>query len=138
MSYNKSELDALRKRIEQLEGKVDPPKSTFKPMSDAEHRDWVHQMNERRMSMATPPSVFRDLNVIPDHIVKGIVQDRHAPTSATGMIPQSQQRADVHVRGSGSGYVDPRPLSPPPGIGWVDAQLIADDVRQRAKRKGGG
>ena len=37
----------LKRRVEALEAKVSPPKSDFKEMSDAEHRDWVHQMRER-------------------------------------------------------------------------------------------
>jgi len=137
---DENELAALKKKVEALEAKLSPPKSDFKPMSDAEWIDEMHQMRERRMSMATPPSVVRDLAVIPDHIVKGIVEDRHAPTSASGMIPSSQQRAEPGSKSSTPGYVDPRPLGPPDGIKWVDAQMIADEVRQRAelKRKGGG
>jgi hypothetical protein len=70
---NKDEIAALRKKVEELEAKVSPPKSDFKPMTDAEHRDWVHQMQERRMSYAMHPSVVRDLNVIPNDVVKDIV-----------------------------------------------------------------
>jgi hypothetical protein len=92
-------------------------------------------MQERRMSMATPPSVIRDWNVLPENIVKGIREDRHAPTSASGMIPPTQQRAETGGKSSTPGYVDPRPLGPAEGINWVDAQLIADEVRQRAELK---
>jgi hypothetical protein len=99
------EIAALRKRIEELEGKVDPPKSTFVTMTDEEWRDQMHQLSEKRMSMATPPSVVRDWAVIPEDIVKGIREDRHAPTSATGMIPSTQQRVPVReVAGDGSGW----------------------------------
>jgi hypothetical protein len=56
-----------------LKAKLSPPKSTFVPMSDAEWRDRMHQMQERRMSMAIPPSVVHDLAVIPDDVVKDIV-----------------------------------------------------------------
>ena len=122
----KDELAALKARVEELEAKAKPPKkSDFVPMSDAEWRDQMHQLAEKRMSMATPPSVVRDWAVIPDHIVKGIVQDRHAPTSATGMIPSSQQRADTGSKSSTPGYVDPRPLSPPPGIDLIDRAVNA-------------
>ena len=91
--------------------------------------------------MATPPSAIRDLTVLDENLCAGIREDRHAPTSASGMIPSTQQRADVREsKSSTPGYVDPRPLSNPPGINWVDAQMIADEVRQRAelKRKLGG
>jgi len=67
------EIAALRREVAELKAKVDPPKSDFKPMSDAEWRDQMHQMQERRMSYAMHPSVVRDLNVIPDDVCKDIV-----------------------------------------------------------------
>jgi hypothetical protein len=132
----KSELEELKRQVEELKAKVDPPKSTFKPMSDAEWRDQMHQAAERRMSMATPPSVVRDFAVLDDRLVKEVaLRDARAPTSPSSAIPSSRQ-----VSGGGGplpsptpGWVDPAPLGPPPGIHWVDAQLIADDVKQRSK-----
>jgi len=86
------------------------------------------------MAQAMPPAVIRDLTVLDENLCKGIREDRHAPTSATGMIPSSQQRIPAREVG-GTGSSEPRPLGPQPGIGWVDAQLIADEVRQRAELK---
>jgi hypothetical protein len=133
----------LEAEVAELKAKVSPPKSDFVPMSDAEHRDWVHQMNERRMAAATPPSVVRDWNVLPDNLVKEItLRDARAPTgpSSQGVIPSSQSVSNVHVGGksSTSGWAREIPLSNPPGTNWVDAIAIADDVRQRAERKGKG
>jgi len=127
MTTRDEELASLRKRVEELEAKTKPPekKPEFVPKTDAEWIDEMHQMRERRMSMATPPSVVRDLTVIPDHIVKGIVQDRHAPTSATGMIPRSQSSGGPGPSAGSGGYVDPRPLSPPPGIDLIDRAVNA-------------
>jgi hypothetical protein len=134
MTNDKDRIAALEREVSALKAKAEPPpKSTFVPMSDAEHRDWVHQMNERRMSMAMPPSVVRDLTVLDEKLCAGIRGDRHAPTSARGMIPTQPATGDD--RPAATGYVDPRPLRPPPGIEWVDAQLIADEVRQRAELK---
>src|SRR5215469_11585686 len=113
---DKSELAALKKKVEELEAKVSPPKSTFVPKTDAEHRDWVHQMNERRMAQATPPSVVRDWAVLPEDIVKGIREDRHAPTSATGMIPSSQTPSDARpAAGGGKGWLEPTRIDVPGG-----------------------
>jgi hypothetical protein len=126
------EIAALRRELDELKAKVSPPKSTFKEMTDAEHRDWVHQMQERRMSMAMPPSVIRDLTVLDDATVRGIVNDnRNAPTGPTGAIPRSHQPSNPDA-GSGTGWVDPRPLGPPPGIRYVDAQIDAQDAKDRA------
>jgi hypothetical protein len=97
----------------------------------------MHQMREGRMSFATPPSVVRDWAVLDDATVKGItLRDARAPRSPSGTIPSQQ------VTGGGGpppsstpGWSEPRPLSNPPGINWVDAQCIADDVKQRSKDK---
>ena len=55
MSKQSDEIAALRKKVEELEAKVDPPKSTFVPMSDAEWIDKMHQMRERRMAHTMHP-----------------------------------------------------------------------------------
>ena len=126
----------LKRRIEALEAKSTPALYDAKEAErrDAEWRNQMHQLAEKRMSIATPPSVVRDLTVLDEKLCAGIRGDRHAPTSPGSMIPSSRQAGEVRETG-GTGYVDPRPLSPPPGIGWVDAQLIADEVRQRAEMK---
>jgi hypothetical protein len=139
---DKDKIAALEARVAELEAKAKPPEpeKPFVPMTDAEHQNWAHQLREGRMKYATPPSVIRDWAVIPEHIVRGIVNDRHAPTgpSSQGAIPSSQRVENVRTGGSTTpGYVDPRPLSNPPGTNWVDAQCIADEVRQRAERMKG-
>jgi hypothetical protein len=132
----KEELAALKREVEELKAKLSPPKSTFVPMSDAEWFDKMHQIREGRMSMAMPPSAVR---YFADGVTAADCADlraqAHRPTSPSGTIPRSQQAAG----GGGPppsptpGWSEPRPLTNPPGINWVDAQLIADDVRQRSK-----
>jgi hypothetical protein len=132
----KEELAALKKKVEELEAKVSPPKSTFKPMSDAEWRDQMHQAAERRMSMATPPSVVRDFAVLDDRLVKEVaLRDARAPTSPSGGIPNSRQvtSGGDPLPSRTPGWVEPRPLTNPPGTNWVDAIAIADDIRQRSR-----
>jgi hypothetical protein len=138
---NAERIAALEREVAALKAAVapKPAESDWKPMSDAEHRDRLHQMRERQMSMATPPEVVLDWAVIPDHIVRGIaLRDARAPQGPGTSIPSSQQVSNVRTGGRGSGWVDPTPLSNPPGTRLVDALCIADDVRQRAERKGKG
>ena len=131
---DKDRIAALEREVAALKAAQSPPKNDFVPMTDEQHRDWVHQMSERRMSMATPPSVIRDWNVIPDHIVRGVVQDRRAPTGPSGAGASGQvTKISTNPGLPGSGWSAPVPLSNPPGINWVDAQCIADEVRQRAE-----
>ena len=135
----------LKRRVEALEAKSTPtptdPRETER--SIAEHIDRMHQMREGRMALATPPAVSR---YFADGVTAADCADinraAHAPQGPAGSaIPSSQQVSNVRTGGSATpGWVDPRPLSNPPGTNWVDAIAIADDVRQRAelKRKLGG
>jgi hypothetical protein len=54
------------------------------------------------------------------------------------MIPRSQQASSgggpANVPGSGTGWAHETPIGPPPGINYVDAQLDAQDARDRADR----
>jgi hypothetical protein len=137
---DKDELAALKKKVEELENKVSPPKSDFVPESDEEHRDRMRAISERRMNFATPPSVIRDFAVLDDRLVKEIaLRDARAPTGPAGSaIPSSQQVSNVRTGGGSStpGWSDPIPLSNPPGVRQLDAICIADDVRQRKEKKG--
>jgi hypothetical protein len=143
MTDDKSEFDALRKELDELKASLAPPKSTFIPMTDEQHRDWAHQLAERRMALATPPSVVRYFadGVTPADCAD-INRASHAPQgpSSQGAIPSSQQLSNVRTGGGSStpGWVDPTPLGNPPGTQWVDAIAIADDARQRKERERGG
>ena len=119
------ELAALKARIEELERATKPP---FVP------EPWTPYDPTSHMSM--PPSAVREMaNAIPDHVVKDIVH-RGAIPERSGMAPSSGQLTSIHPGGGANvprGWIEPRPLGPPPGIGMVDALCIADDVRQRSK-----
>ena len=134
----KEELAALRAEVEALKAAQPKPEPSAEERERARLKwiDEMHQMREGRMAMATPPSVIRDMAVLDDRMVKEIaLRDARAPTgpSSQGVIRSSQTVSGVHVGGKSSGWVDPRPLSNPPGTNWVDAIAIADDVRQRAE-----
>jgi hypothetical protein len=140
---DKDEIAALRREVDALKAAQQPkpqPSREEQERATAEWIDKMHQMREGRMSMATPPSVVRDFAVLDDRMVKEIaLRDARAPTGRPGMIPQpSSGGGGRPSSGDGSGWVEPRPLTNPPGTNWVDAIAIADDVRQRAERKRGG
>jgi len=145
MSDDKEELASLRKRVEELEAKAKPPaKSDFVPKTDAEWIDEMHQMRERRMSLASnfhPDDLRAMERAAPTAMVKEIaLRDARAPTGPSSAVPRSQQVSGDQGSGAsagsgGSGWRDATPIGPPPGIGWVDAQCIADEVRQRADLK---
>jgi hypothetical protein len=92
---------------------------------------------EMRKNGTLPKRALRPAE--PRGFMQGVVRDNRAPTGRPGMIPDSQQPTGgggpANVPGSGTGWARETPLGPPPGIHWVDAQLIADDVKQRSKDK---
>jgi len=96
-----------------------------------------HQRHDPTAGMSMPRSAMAEMaRAVPDRVVHDIaMRDARAPTgpSSAGAIPSSQQVSNVRGAGGGGGWAREIPLSPPPGIHLVDAQLIADDVRQRAE-----
>jgi hypothetical protein len=127
----KEELAALKREVEELKAKLAPPKP-FKPEP--------YQRYDPTEGMCMPPSALAAMvAAVPDRMLREIaMRDNRAPTGRPGMIPTNQQSSGggaANVPGSGTGWAHETPIGPPPGIHWVDAQLIADDIKQRGKDK---
>jgi hypothetical protein len=126
---DKDRIAALEREVAALKAQHAPPA----PVSD----DWAPINPLDRLSM--PRSVMQEMaKAIPDAMVREIaMKDHRAPTgpSGQGIVPSSQQMTNVRGTSGRGGWSEPTPLGPPPGIDLVDAQLIADDVRQRAEKK---
>jgi hypothetical protein len=130
MTKQTDEIAALRKRIEELEAKAKPPEPP-KPFVPE-----PYQRYDPTAGMSMPPSALAAMVAAePRGFMQGVVRDNRAPSTPTGAIPRSTSGGPANVPGGGKGWVEPTPLGPPPGIHWVDAQLIADDVKQRNKDK---
>ena len=82
-----------------------------------------------------PPSALAAMvAAVPDRVLRDIVHDNRGPSTPTGMIPRSQQPAGggpANVPGSGTGWAHETPIGPPPGLRYVDAQLDAQDAKDR-------
>jgi hypothetical protein len=130
---NAEKIAALERQVEELKAKVDPPKSTFVPMTDAEHRDMVHRMRERQANTWMPPDAIREMVAAePKGFMHDVaLRDNRAPmTPAT--IPSSQ--AGGRPSGGGSkGWIEPTPLGPPPGVAQADRLMDAQDRKDRAE-----
>jgi hypothetical protein len=134
----KSQIAELKKRIEELE-KAKPEPEVSREERERRARAWqdeMHQMREGRMAQATPPSVVRDFAVLDDRMVKEIaLRDARAPTSPSSAIPGSRQSSNVSPGGGGTGWAREIPLGPSPHQRYVDAQLDAQDAKDRAERE---
>jgi hypothetical protein len=130
------ELADQKAKVKALEAAQPKPEPTWeeREAASARFRDEMHQMREGRMAYAMHPSVVRDMaGGVSEADCADLRRASHRPTgpSSAGAIPSSQQVSNV--RGTGTGWQAPIPLSNPPGTNWVDAIAIADDVRQRAE-----
>jgi hypothetical protein len=108
---DKDEIAALKKKVEELEAKVSPPKSTFVPETDAEHFDRMHQMKERQANSWMPPDAIREMVAAePKGFMHDVaLRDTRAPNSP-GMIPSSEQPSNARGAGSGTGWQEPIPI----------------------------
>jgi hypothetical protein len=122
---DKEELAALKKKVEELETKVSPPKE--KPFVPA-----PYQRYDPTEGMSMPPSALREMAQHPcNQVMRGVIQDRHAPTGRPGMIPQEQVSGSRPSAGDGKGWAREIPLGPSIHQRYVDAQLDEQDRRDR-------
>jgi hypothetical protein len=128
----KEELAALKREVEELKAKLSPPKP-FVPEP--------YQKYDPTAGMSMPRSTMMEMaRAVPDHVLRDIaMRDNRAPTGRPGMIPSSHQQSTgggpANVPGSGTGWAREVPIGPPPGIRYVDAQLDAQDAKDRAERE---
>jgi hypothetical protein len=118
---NDEKIAALEREVAELKAKVSPApaKKEFVPKP--------YQRYDPTEGMRMPPSALAEMAGHPcNQVMRDVIQDRHAPTSPGSMIPSTGGSA-----GDGTGYVDPRPLSPPPGVAQADRLMDAQDRRDR-------
>ena len=130
MTKQSDELAALKKKVEELEAKLSPPKPFVSP---------PYERYDPTAGMCMPPSALRAMVAAePKGFMAGVVRDnRGAPTGPTGAIPRSQQVTGAHpgggVPGSGTGWGHSTPLGPPPGVAQADRLMDAQDGKDRAE-----
>ena len=126
------ELAALRREVSELKATINKPAPA--PIDwdrrIAEHNAQLHQMRERRMAHASNfhPDDLRAMEAAcPTSAVKDIVA--HGTVQSPSMSGTSGAVTGVHLGGNApvntSGYVDPRPLGPQPGIDLIDRAVNA-------------
>jgi hypothetical protein len=120
-------IAALEQEVARLKAKVSPPKSTFVPETDEEHRDRMHQMRERNASVIPPWLRDACAGGVSDADCADIVRASHRPIGRPGMIPDSSQQVSNArpAAGDGKGWAREIPLGPQPGIDLIDRGVNA-------------
>jgi hypothetical protein len=123
----KQELADQRARVAELEEKAKPP-APFVPQP--------HQRYDPTANFTLPPSVVREMAAaVPPNFMQDVVRDNRAPSGPTGAIPSSSNVSGGNVAGSGTGWAREIPIGPSMHQRYVDAQLDAQDQRDRAERE---
>lgn len=129
----------LKRRVEALEAAQPKPEPTWeeRERASAKFRDEMHQMRERRASVIPPWMRDAVAGGVSDADAADIVRASHAPQgpSSQGAIPSSQQVSNVRgaggVPGGGTGWAREIPLGPSIHQRYVDAQIDAQDAKDR-------
>jgi len=125
----KDELAKLKAEVEELKTKLAPPKSEPFVPKPFERYDPTAGMCMPRSAMEAMVAAE------PRGFMAGVVHDNRAPTGRPGMIPSSQQSTSPRPSaGDGTGWGAATPIGPPPGLRYVDAQLDAQDAKDRQER----
>jgi hypothetical protein len=78
------------------------------------------------------PSTLQDMQrVCGDAGLADIVRDSRAPSGPCSPIPAELTTEPRPLAQPSLGFVEPRPLGPPPGINYVDRLLDAADAKDR-------
>jgi len=122
----RAEVEALKSALARKEDKPEP-KAPFAP---------AYQRYDPTERMTMPMSALQAMVAAePRGFMQGVVRDNRGPSTPTSMIPSSHQPTGgggpANVPGSGTGWIDPRPLGPSPHHRYVDQQIDAQDRRDR-------
>jgi hypothetical protein len=90
-------------------------------------------MTENKSQGRRPDPWVRDMaDAVPTRVVKEIVNDfRNGPTRPSSMLGPEKEEPKQR----GSGWVDPVPLSPPPGTALLDKYFDAAAAGERRRRE---
>jgi hypothetical protein len=115
-----TELEALKKQVAELKDQLNPPP---RPPSN-------HPRFDPTEGMSMPLNAMLEMmKVVPESLMRGLRADAQKPNPVTCGPPQPQSQPVKR----GSGWVDPRPLEPPPGIEHCDRLVDEQDKVDRAE-----
>jgi hypothetical protein len=84
---------------------------------------------DRRNAVARNPALAAMIEAAPNKLMAEIVNGVAQPTS-----PATTPGARAPEPRGGTGWIDPTPLAPPPGVAILDRMMDAADARDRASR----
>jgi hypothetical protein len=115
-------------RIAQLEQEIAKQKEELARLRGEPHKSvgepW--QKTDWTDGMCMPPSAVRAMvDVVGDGLARQIAGDARNRAKLTPIVEQQRPK--------GTGWADPTPLRPPPGVDLCDRMLDAQDAKDRAE-----
>jgi hypothetical protein len=129
---NDEELAALKARVAELEALVPKPP---KPFTEEPYQRW-----DPTAGMSMPRSTLLEMAAaVPDSAIKGIVAEQRTssvnqgPSAAGvgGTISSVHPNPGMPGSHRGTGWVEAKPLGPPPGVAAADRLMDAQDAKDR-------
>ena len=138
---DKDEIAQLKKEVDKLKASLTPTPTD--PIAVGAWRDQMHALAERRASSSgfSRADLEAFEQACPTSTIRAIAcRDNRAPTGPSGQAGASGQVTKVSsnpgLPGSNtSGWVNARPLGPPPGVGYVDMLCEVDAAKEREGKK---
>ena len=129
-------IAALERQVAEMKAEIKASQPTVIDHEAAakQHLDQMHQASERRMANAYIPSrAERDAfnAATPPDVCRGLAQDGRAPLTPKGMLPTSNVHSGGRAPINTTGWQNETPIGPSPHQRYVDAQLDAQDRRDR-------
>jgi hypothetical protein len=131
----KADVAQLRAQTAELAAQVAKLVEAAKP-SEPMARE-PHQPLDLTARATMPPQAMRDLvAAVPDRLMSDLRADARKPNPVTQSVAQLTKGGGERVQiQPGSGWVNPNPLTPPPGLNYVDQQVDAQDAIDKAERR---
>jgi hypothetical protein len=86
--------------------------------------------------MTMPPSaVAAMVAAVPDNIMRDIVGDARRSVEPRSMIAEAQRTEEPKPKGTG--FIDPVPLRPPPGVKLLDEMMDVEAAKDAAMKRRG-
>ena len=122
----RAELELHKAELKKLKDQINPPKS----------EPFVMPRFDPTEGMSMPRNAMQAMiDAVPESLMKELRADARKPNPVTqaSSSPLSTKPSVQSQPQRGSGWIDPRPLESPPGLKYVDAQIDAQDAKDRAE-----
>jgi hypothetical protein len=131
-----AELAELKRELAALKSALKPANPAAFERELAEWKEKMHEVAEARAARfgGFSPEDLRAMNAAaPADVVSDLVSHGTVPgPSGAGKV---SGQVKVSSGGSGTGWVNPRPIGPPPGVAHCDRMMDAADARDRRERE---